>query len=60
MHGARGKSGLPDNMLPEKKAGCLCRGCELYKKFRFEGQYFCRYERAVGDLSNSVLFLPRF
>jgi hypothetical protein len=58
MHGARGKSGLLDNMLPEKKAGCLCRGCELNKKFRFEGQYFCRYERAAGDLQILTLFTP--
>ncbi|WP_406658072.1 DUF2769 domain-containing protein [Methanolobus sp. ZRKC2] len=26
----------------EKKAGCLCKECEIYLKFRFEGDYFCR------------------
>jgi len=25
-----------------KKEGCLCEFCELFKKFRFEGDYFCR------------------
>jgi hypothetical protein len=44
MFCARGKSRLTDDMLPEKKSGCLCRDCELYRKFRFEGQYFCRGE----------------
>ncbi len=41
MFCARGKSRLTGEMLPEKKSGCLCRNCELFKKFRFEGQYFC-------------------
>jgi hypothetical protein len=24
-----------------KKQGCLCETCELFRKFRFEGEYFC-------------------
>lgn len=24
-----------------KKLGCLCETCELFRKFRFEGEYFC-------------------
>ncbi|WP_231582979.1 DUF2769 domain-containing protein [Methanosarcina sp. MTP4] len=44
MFCARGKSRLTDDMLPEKKDDCLCRDCELYRKFRFEGQYFCMGE----------------
>lgn len=24
-----------------KKKGCLCETCELYRKFRLEGEYFC-------------------
>lgn len=24
-----------------KKAGCFCKDCEIYRKFRFEGEYFC-------------------
>ncbi len=39
---SRGKSELTDDMHLEMKKGCLCRDCELYRKFRFEGQYFCR------------------
>ena len=27
-----------------KREGCLCESCELYRKFRFEGDYFCREE----------------
>ncbi len=44
MFCARGKSKLTDDILPEKKAGCLCQDCDLYRKFRFEGQYFCMGE----------------
>ena|GEM_PF-410576 len=25
-----------------KKEGCLCESCELFRKFRLEGDYFCR------------------
>ncbi|WP_235856274.1 DUF2769 domain-containing protein [Methanolobus halotolerans] len=25
----------------EKRAVCLCRECEIYRKFRFEGDCFC-------------------
>jgi len=25
-----------------KKEGCLCETCELFKKFRLEGEYFCQ------------------
>ncbi|RXA14704.1 DUF2769 domain-containing protein [Methanosarcina sp. MSH10X1] len=25
----------------DKKQGCLCETCELYRKFRLEGKYFC-------------------
>ncbi|WP_332258490.1 DUF2769 domain-containing protein [Methanohalobium evestigatum] len=25
-----------------KELGCLCSECELYKKFRLEGGYFCQ------------------
>ncbi|MDW7732277.1 MAG: DUF2769 domain-containing protein [Methanolobus sp.] len=25
-----------------EKAGCLCKECEIHRKFRFEGDYFCR------------------
>lgn len=28
----------------EKKEGCLCETCELFKKFRLEGGYFCQLE----------------
>jgi hypothetical protein len=24
-----------------KKEGCLCEACELFRKFRLEGEYFC-------------------
>ncbi|AKJ37656.1 hypothetical protein MCM1_0558 [Methanosarcina barkeri CM1] len=24
-----------------KKLGCLCETCELFRKFRLEGEYFC-------------------
>lgn len=36
MFCSRGKS-------PEqgKKQGCLCETCELFRKFRLEGEYFC-------------------
>jgi hypothetical protein len=32
------------NRKPGKKEGCLCESCELFRKFRFEGDYFCREE----------------
>lgn len=25
-----------------KKEGCLCETCEVFKKFRLEGDYFCQ------------------
>ncbi|AYK16007.1 MAG: DUF2769 domain-containing protein [Methanosarcina flavescens] len=25
----------------DKKLGCLCETCELFRKFRLEGKYFC-------------------
>ncbi|MCQ1536703.1 DUF2769 domain-containing protein [Methanosarcina sp. KYL-1] len=31
-----------------KKVGCLCETCELLKKFRLEGDYFCRKEEKAG------------
>ncbi|MCO5382412.1 MAG: DUF2769 domain-containing protein [Methanosarcina barkeri] len=24
-----------------EKEGCLCEACELFRKFRLEGEYFC-------------------
>jgi hypothetical protein len=36
MFCSRGK-----NQDQEKKEGCLCESCELFKKFRLEGDYFC-------------------
>ncbi|MDP2216898.1 MAG: DUF2769 domain-containing protein [Methanolobus sp.] len=26
----------------QQKAGCLCTGCEIHRKFGFEGEYFCQ------------------
>jgi hypothetical protein len=37
MFCSRGK-----NREEGKKEGCLCKSCELFKKFRIEGDYFCR------------------
>ncbi|AKB18542.1 MULTISPECIES: DUF2769 domain-containing protein [unclassified Methanosarcina] len=37
MFCARGKSEVEGN-----KEGCLCETCELFKKFRLEGDYFCQ------------------
>lgn len=30
-----------------KKEGCLCETCELFKKFRLEGEYFCQPRERV-------------
>lgn len=29
-------------MVEEKKEDCLCETCELFKKFRLEGDHFCQ------------------
>lgn len=31
-----------NNQKLEKKEGCICESCELFRKFRLEGDYFCQ------------------
>ena len=40
---ARGKSPVQG-----KKEDCVCETCELFRKFRLEGDYFCRQEEKPG------------
>jgi hypothetical protein len=32
-------------IVEEKKEGCLCETCELFRKYRFEGDFFCQFKK---------------
>ncbi|MFZ2498685.1 DUF2769 domain-containing protein [Methanosarcina sp.] len=50
MFCSRGK-----NREEGKKEGCLCESCELFKKFRIEGDYFCRKGKNRSSQKNLIV-----
>ena len=40
-----------------KKEGCLCEACELFRKFRFEGEYFCLQAEKPEFSGEMLMFL---
>ena len=51
-----------NNRKPGKKEGCFCNSCELFRKFRFEGEYFClcRNGEEPESLENPGIFLNSY